>query len=95
MNTIPLSSIMSGNQMQRDAITTSLIITSDPHLVVPQTTNGVPNPLFNNKKDGKSAIAVDICCLETPCDDIKLTTLKSVVAASTDFADFKSRIAAL
>ena len=42
MNTIPLSSIMSGNQMQRDAITTSLIITSDPHLVVPQTTNGVP-----------------------------------------------------
>ena len=66
MNTIPLSSIMSGNQMQRDAITTSLIITSDPHLVVPQTTNGVPNPLFNNKNDGKSAIAVDILPLEAP-----------------------------
>jgi hypothetical protein len=66
MNTIPLSSIMSGNQMQRDAITTSLIITSDPHLVVPQTTNGVLNPLFNNKKDGKSAIAVDILPLEAP-----------------------------
>jgi hypothetical protein len=66
MNTIPLSSIMSGNQMQRDAITTSLIITSDPHLVVPQTTNGVPNPLFHNKNDGKSAIAVDILPLEAP-----------------------------
>ncbi len=66
MNTIPLSSIMSGNQMQRDTITTSLIITSDPQLVVPQTTNGVPNPLFHNKNDGKSAIAVDILPLEAP-----------------------------
>ena len=25
-------------------------------------------PTFDKKKDGKSAIAVDVCCLETPCD---------------------------
>ena len=36
--------------------------------MVPTLSNGVPNPVFDKKKDGKSAIAVDICCLETPCD---------------------------
>jgi len=95
MNTIPTSSIVSGNQMQTDAITTNLTVACDPHLLVPTLSNGVPNPVFDEKKDGKSAIAVDICCLETPCDDIKLTTLKSVVATSNDFADFKTKIAAL
>jgi len=95
MNTIPTNSIMNGNQIQTDAVTTSLTVACDPHLLVPKLSNGVPNPVFDKKKDGKSAIAVDICCLETPCDDIKLTKLKSVVAASSDFNDFQTRIAAL
>jgi len=60
MNTIPLSSTTSGNQIQRDAVTTSLIVASDPHLLVPETASGVQNPLFIEKNDGKSAIAVDI-----------------------------------
>ena len=34
----------------------------------PEISDGKPNPVFDKKKDGKSAIAVDICCLETPCD---------------------------
>ena len=66
MNTIPLSSTTIGNQIQRDAVTTSLIVTSDPHLLVPETASGVENPLFIEKKDGKSAIAVDILPLEAP-----------------------------
>jgi len=68
MNTIPTSSIISGNQIQTDSITTNLTVACDPHLLVPTLSNGVPNPVFDKKKDGKSAIAVDICCLETPCD---------------------------
>ena len=68
MNTIPTSSIISGNQIQMDSITTNLTVACDPHLLVPTLSNGVPNPVFDKKKDGKSAIAVDICCLETPCD---------------------------
>ena len=69
MNTIPTNSIINGNQIQTDAVTTSLTVACDPHLLVPTLSNGVPNPVFDEKKDGKSAIAVDICCLETPCDD--------------------------
>ena len=67
MNTIPTNSIINGNQIQTDAVTTSLTVACDPHLLVPKLSNGVPNPVFDKKKDGKSAIAVDICCLETPC----------------------------
>ena len=67
MNTISTNSIINGNQIQTDAVTTSLTVACDPHLLVPTLSNGVPNPVFVKKKDGKSAIAVDICCLETPC----------------------------
>ena len=65
---IPNNSYITGNQIQIDAVTTSLTVACDPHLLVPELSNGKPNPVFDKKKDGKSAIAVDICCLETPCD---------------------------
>ena len=66
---IPNNSYITGNQIQIDAVTTSLTVACDPHLLVPELSDGKPNPVFDKKKDGKSAIAVDICCLETPCDD--------------------------
>jgi len=65
---IPNNSYITGNQIQLDAVTTSLTVACDPHLLVPEISDGKPNPVFDKKKDGKSAIAVDICCLETPCD---------------------------
>ncbi len=65
---IPNNSYITGNQIQIDAVTTSLTVACDPHLLVPELSNGKPNPVFDKKKDGKSAIAVDVCCLETPCD---------------------------
>jgi len=65
---IPNNSYITGNQIQLDAVTTSLTVACDPHLLVPELSDGKPNPVFDKKKDGKSAIAVDICCLETPCD---------------------------
>ncbi len=52
MNTIPTSSIISGNQIQTDSITTNLTVACDPHLLVPTLSNGVPNPVFDKKKDG-------------------------------------------
>ena len=64
---IPNNSYITGNQIQIDAVTTSLTVACDPHLLVPELSNGKPNPVFDKKKDGKSAIAVDVCCLETPC----------------------------
>ncbi len=66
---IPDNSVITGAQIQKDAVTTSLTVACDPHLLVPEISNGKPNPVFDKKKDGKSAIAVDVCCLETPCDD--------------------------
>ncbi len=65
---IPNNSYITGNQIQLDAVTTSLTVACDPHLLVPEISDGNPNPFFDKKKDGKSAIAVDVCCLETPCD---------------------------
>ena len=35
MNTIPTNSIINGNQIQTDAVTTSLTVACDPHLLVP------------------------------------------------------------
>ncbi|MEE9573691.1 MAG: hypothetical protein V3W20_11625, partial [Candidatus Neomarinimicrobiota bacterium] len=68
MNTIPLNFVRSGNQIQTDIAGTNLSLSCDPQLVIPEQNNGVSNPVFKKNQDGKSAIAVDICCLETPCD---------------------------
>ena len=86
---IPNNSYITGNQIQLDAVTTSLTVACDPHLLVPELSDGKPNPVFDKKKDGKSAIAVDVCCLETPCDDqsgggARVGGVQSVTSGNTD-----------
>ncbi len=86
---IPNNSYITGNQIQLDAVTTSLTVACDPHLLVPEISDGKPNPVFDKKKDGKSAIAVDVCCLETPCDGqsgggARVGGVQSVTSGNTD-----------
>ena len=53
---IPNNSYITGNQIQLDAVTTSLTVACDPHLLVPEISDGKPNPVFDKKKDGKKQV---------------------------------------
>ena len=68
---------ISGSQIQKDSFVNSLTVACDPGLVAPKTNSltGLPNSLNLEKRDGKSAIAVDICCLDLACLNVteKLT----------------------
>ena len=58
---------ISGSQIQKDSFINNLTVACDPGLLAPKNLNGLPNPLNLEKRDGKSAIAVDICCLDLAC----------------------------
>ena len=66
---------ISGSQIQKDSFINNLTVACDPGLLAPKNLNGLPNPLNLEKRDGKSAIAVDICCLDLACLNVteKLT----------------------
>ena len=55
---------ISGSQIQKDSFINNLTVACDPGLLAPKNLNGLPNPLNLEKRDGKTAIGVDICDLD-------------------------------
>jgi hypothetical protein len=57
---------ISGSQIQKDSFINNLTVACDPGLLAPKTDplTGLPNPLNLEKRDGKTAIGVDICDLD-------------------------------
>ena len=76
---------ISGSQIQKDSFINNLTVACDPGLVAPKNLNGLPNPLNLDKRDGKSAIAVDICCLDLACLNVseQLTVNNAIINTIT------------
>ena len=76
---------ISGSQIQKDSFINNLTVACDPGLLAPKNLNGLPNPLNLEKRDGKSAIAVDICCLDLACLNVteQLTVNNAIINTIT------------
>ena len=81
---------ISGSQIQKDSFVNSLTVACDPGLVAPKTNSltGLPNSLNLEKRDGKSAIAVDICCLDLACLNVTEKLTVNDATFNTLFASF-------
>ncbi len=79
---------ISGSQIQKDSFINNLTVACDPGLLAPKNLNGLPNPLNLEKRDGKSAIAVDICCLDLACLNVTEKLTVNDATFNTLFASF-------
>jgi len=79
---------ISGSQIQKDSFINNLTVACDPGLLAPKNLNGLPNPLNLEKRDGKSAIAVDICCLDLACLNVSEKLTVNDATFNTLFASF-------
>ena len=77
---------ISGSQIQKDSFINNLTVACDPGLLAPKNLNGLPNPLNLEKRDGKSAIAVDICDLDVSNLTVNGTAEVCDIVCPVDFS---------